>query len=358
MTADPRRGKPSASGFYRDFHCHANRQLSRHIAKSPAGPDADFGTVVHAVLAGQQEARDEAVQECVDKCTELEGVALAQIMDAIGTQELPKVEREQRLWFRDEYSGQFDLLWVWPQAIAVLDYKTGRNPAQAAEVNMQLRALLAIESQRAGLMLAKRRFGAIIQPNCYPPYSIVEYSANENGMAVRQLEETIAGLNDPSSQPRAGDWCRYCPANDGIHCPATASQLPVVAEKLELMTGEKIAEVLRIFDRAEDTIKTGREYAKRLLSDNPSAIPGWHLKPGAVRESIVDPLRVWQRVSQLGVTQQAFLDAVTVTKGKLKDAVKEGTGNKGKELDALMAEVLDGLTEQKQTAPSLEEDKV
>ena len=44
---------------------------------------------------------------------------------------------------------------------------------------------------------------------------------------------------------------------------------------------------------------------------------------------------------------------VSVTKGKLKDAVKAATGEKGRTLDARMEAILVGCTETKAAAPSL-----
>jgi hypothetical protein len=87
------------------------------------------------------------------------------------------------------------------------------------------------------------------------------------------------------------------------------------------------------------------------------AIPGWKLKPGSVRETITQPETVFGRFVEVGGTQAQFVGAISITKTKLKDAVKSATGRKGKELDAVVETILDGCTESKQTAPSLVADK-
>jgi len=47
------------------------------------------------------------------------------------------------------------------------------------------------------------------------------------------------------------------------------------------------------------------------------------------------------------------MSCVSIAKGKLKDAVKTATQEKGKALDARLESILAGCTETKSTAPSL-----
>ena len=74
---------------------------------------------------------------------------------------------------------------------------------------------------------------------------------------------------------------------------------------------------------------------------------------GAERETITDPTTVFNRAAAAGVNSEAFMACVSVTKGKLKDAVKLATGEKGKALDARIETILAGCTETKAAAPSL-----
>jgi hypothetical protein len=66
---------------------------------------------------------------------------------------------------------------------------------------------------------------------------------------------------------------------------------------------------------------------------------------------------VFGRFVEAGGTQAQFVGAISITKTKLKDAVRSATGRKGKELEGLVEAILDGCTESKQTAPSLVADK-
>ena len=80
-------------------------------------------------------------------------------------------------------------------------------------------------------------------------------------------------------------------------------------------------------------------------------------KHGQVRETITDPELVAGRFSALSndpeAARKAFLRAVTVSKGKLKDAARDITGAKGKTLDDTVARLLERATEATLTAPTL-----
>jgi hypothetical protein len=81
----------------------------------------------------------------------------------------------------------------------------------------------------------------------------------------------------------------------------------------------------------------------------------YRLKPGVVREKIVDVGAVFQRVAALGVSPDEFTGACSLAKNKLEPLVKKATGAKGKALADKLGEVLAGATESKQTAQQLEE---
>ncbi len=55
----------------------------------------------------------------------------------------------------------------------------------------------------------------------------------------------------------------------------------------------------------------------------------------------------------MGGKVEQFMPCVDVVKGRLKEALNELTSAKGKQLDAAMKTLTDGMIESKQTAPSL-----
>jgi hypothetical protein len=122
------------------------------------------------------------------------------------------------------------------------------------------------------------------------------------------------------------------------------------------MTPEQIAEFLAVAPLAEAVIESVRGKARRMI-DAGQTVPGWKLKPGAIRESITNPEMAFARFMDAGGTQAQFVQAITVAKTKFKDAVKTATGRKGRDLDGFVEIMLEGCTEAKVTAPSLVQDK-
>jgi hypothetical protein len=163
-------------------------------------------------------------------------------------------------------------------------------------------------------------------------------------------------------QPRnpSTEACKYCKAKEV--CPearGVVQKLPALVPRdgLEIvMTPEQIAEFLAVAPLAEAVIESVRGKARRMI-DAGQEIPGWKLKPGAIRESITNPELAFARFMDAGGTQAQFVAAITVAKTKFKDAVKAATGKKGRDLDGFVEIMLEGCTEAKATAPSLVQDK-
>jgi hypothetical protein len=280
---------------------------------------------------------------------------------------LTEIVREKRLWYpRPQFSGQADFVGfktqearkdgdgmpVMETTALIVDYKTGRNTVDKAEANLQLRGL-------AALLWANRDvdvvYAAIIQPYASPQTTIVRYDAVDLSTAAGEVAEIVAKAYTEGVQRTPGEYqCRYCRARATIKCPESVGTLVPFAEKTPVVLS---ATLLDRCAMAEKVIESIREAAKRALEADPNAIPGWKLKPGVERETINDPDRVYQRCLSLKMDHPAFMKTVEVKKGKLKDAIRESSGLKGKALDAAVATVLDGCVEKKQTAPSLARDE-
>jgi hypothetical protein len=109
-------------------------------------------------------------------------------------------------------------------------------------------------------------------------------------------------------------------------------------------------------DDAEASIKAG-------LAADPAFAAGWTLKPGNILISVADAQECFTRFMRQEpkpLTQEVFearaklfMGAVTVKKGKLEEGVFAVTSLRGKALKTAMAQLLTGITEEKQNAPSL-----
>lgn len=359
--SDERKGLPSASSTHRYALCPGSFLLEQSVQEpDTAGPDAQIGNRIHGFLAGENIDLNEEEDQLAAICFSQE-VEIAK--SVFPFRERLSITRERRLWAVDAdlnktWSGKPDVVYHDGLNALVIDYKTGRGTVEHATGNAQLRALAVLVNQSFG------PFGevtvAIIQPLAGEPTTCT-YGSEDLSRAEFEITRLMEAIRKPG-QPRnpSAEACKYCRAK-GI-CPeaqAEVANLPTMVPRdgVEIvMTPEQIAEFLAKAPLAEAVIESVRGKARRMLEAGHS-IPGWKLKPGAVRESITNPEAVFARFIDAGGTQERFVGAITITKTKLKDAVKGATGRKGKDLDGLVETILEGCTEAKQTAPSLVQDK-
>ena len=355
-----RRNLPSASGLERYALCPGSFLMELEAPQSESTPEAESGTRIHAVLAGTHNAdtlTDEE-RDIADRCQSQRDVLVAKLSEDHGPTESIHVER--RLWYGDKrWSGQADYVRRFDDGhVLIVDYKTGRAEVEHAAGNMQLRALLTLEESKKAVITATV---AIVQPMAGPP-SVCYYEREDINRAYYEVTELMERVKMPGQQriPSA-EACKYCRAK--AVCPEAreAALVPPLSNIPAGTTPEAIAAtctndtLARFLERAQfatKVIEACKDEAKARI-ERGDQIPGWTLKPGAVRESITQPETVFARFANAGGTTEQFMGAVSIAKGKLKDAVKAATGDKGKALDARMDAILAGCTEAKPTAPSL-----
>lgn len=315
--------------------------------------DAETGNRIHAVLAGETvtppltDDEERTMEACRSQATAL--------LDTL----LPhrdEMHLERRYWWDGEWSGKPDVVaidTVKGHAV-VIDYKTGRGDVTEAAGNMQLRALAVLVSAEHW---PERVTVAIVQPLA-GAVSVCEYGPDELLAAHNEIKAIIASIHQADAIRRpSAKACKYCKAK--AQCQEARTLVETLPAEVSrdgreiVMSPERMAAFLDIAPAAEAVIEAVRAKARRMIEADPNAVPGWTLKPGAIRETITDPAQVFGRFVAAGGTQEQFMPCVTVTKTKLKDAVKSVTGSKGRALDAAIEAMLAGCTEEKQAAPSL-----
>lgn len=367
--SDERASLPSASSAARYATCPGSWMLEQQVTEpEQSSTDATIGNRIHAVLAGENVHRYPAdlivltseESDIVDRCSQQEAEL---VLATFGGVKPKTTVRERRFWSYDSdwgklWSGKPDVVHMVGDRVLIIDYKTGRGEVEHATGNLQLRALAVLAAEHwEGL---QEITVAIIQPLVGKP-SVCTYTGEDLDQAKVQIVELMDRIKRPG-QPRipSTDACKYCKAKP--ICPEArgfVETLPaqVPRDGLEItLTPEQIAEFLAKAPVAEAVIESVRGKARRILESGGS-IPGWRLKPGAVRESITKPEVVFGRFVEAGGTQEQFVQVISVTKTKLKDAVKAATGTKGRELDARVEVILEGCTEAKQASASLVADK-
>jgi hypothetical protein len=254
------------------------------------------------------------------------------------------------------WSGKADLVVIADSKALVVDYKTGRGDVEDAVGNLQLRALAVLVANIPGTWIDEV-VAAIVQPLAGPP-SVARYTIEDIVKAEEEIEAIMAKANATGQPRNPGPWCQYCRASGTERCPESKANVTALATRPDAVPVENadVPRLLDACDAAEEAIANIRKHAKELLRQG-VAVPGWQLKPGTVRETITDPELVAGRFSALSndpeTARKAFLGAVTVSKGKLKDAARAITGAKGKALDDTIARLVERATEATLTAPTL-----
>lgn len=363
MSSDERAGLPSASNFERLAACPGSWWWAKQAPEAEETEDAATGTRIHAYLAGEITA-DKLTEEEIHTATACDSAAWEFLRSRGLTPEDP-IHKERRFWFEDLsasriFSGKADLFARKGAMAAIIDYKTGRGDVAPAPENLQLRALVACVACEEFLSSVEV---AIVQPWASPRVTVAIYDGFAIGRAIAEALEIVRrATTDEGKTTVAGEHCKYCPAK-GL-CPATKAAVQTMAVTTtdrgarELMSPADKLAFWKACNLAIEIAESFKSHVKRALEEDPGCIPGLTLKPGAVRTKVTDVSTLFQRMNQrFGVPGDAFANACSITKTDLKELTRSATGKKGKELDATVAELCEGIVEEKQTAPSVEEVK-
>ena len=116
--------------------------------------------------------------------------------------------------------------------------------------------------------------------------------------------------------------------------------------------GAEGSAVLDQLERVGKLVEEAKTYYKVQLAKDPHCVPGWALRPGAMRRSLANPQRVWEKLQDTLSTEQ-FLCAVKVEVGKLQDLWASASGIPATKAKELFNRTLGDLIIELQSAPSL-----
>jgi hypothetical protein len=116
--------------------------------------------------------------------------------------------------------------------------------------------------------------------------------------------------------------------------------------------GQQGAEILDQLERIGRLVEEAKSYYKAALSKDPDCIPGWTLRPGALRRSLSDPAKVWARLSDTLSTDQ-FMVAVTLKVGVLQEIWSQAAGVPATQAKEAFNKELGDLVIELPSAPSL-----
>lgn len=350
---DERNGCPSASILPRLAKCPGSWRLSRLVSAPASTEDARSGTRIHDAIASDDDEALTSDEEAIR--ASLKTLEQELFATWLAGAEPERLIREERFWRKRGdtplWSAKPDVVALVASEALIIEYKTGPIAVENAAENLQLRAQAAVVHQCWPQV--RRVTVAILQPRCSPPLSQCLYQTRDLERALDEVDRIVAQATWEDAPLRAGEaQCRYCPAKPV--CPQAHEEVAALVEtKPPLPTPARIAELLNRCVLAEQVIESIREYARRIIADDPYAIPGWRLAPGRTRESITNLQRVFERVHRLGSPPDQFVGACSLTKKSLKTLLQKLTGEKGALLDARLAGVIDGCIEESQGRPML-----
>ena len=383
MTNDPRRGLPSASSLERLHNCPGSWLATKDMPDE-SNADSEAGTRIHRALeTGDMTGLSADEEQTADLCDIQAGQVMA---DWLAQSTNPEFHtfKEQRLGLTriggvvdvtDDtkadlvFTGQADLIVIDGNRGLCIDFKTGRSEVESAKANLQLHGLAVMAARRWRLESVRV---AIVQPWAGPA-SVADFDSETLKESRYWLMEVLKEVKDATPNDlNPGDWCKYCKAK--AVCPALRSVAlePVEHMALTLPADDATARAALFARAMEMTPQTltalyrglklvgwyqaAIEGAMRKRVEE-GEIPGYRMKPGQMREKINDVSKVWAKCEGLGVKAHVFTGACSVTKDALKTLLRDATGLKGKSLESTIKDVLQGATESKETAQTIEEVK-
>lgn len=361
IVVDERRGGTSASSAQADSLCEGRHRAQRGIPEPPASSDAGFGIAIHAALASNDPSKLTAEQVSIyESCVEIRERLIS---DVFGP-DASKARRfiEERYWClvnkQWNHSAKPDLVVRHGSDALIIEYKCLPGDVEDSPSNLQLRdqAVLA-----AGSLILSKVTVAIIQPLVTHSPTLCQYDATALKQATQEMFARVIKSNTEGAKRTAGEvQCKFCLARHT--CPeraafVSASVPSVAASFASVPVKEWTPEQRAAFCDRVPVIKKWIEECnaeiKQLLASDPESVPGFMLEPGSIKRPVVKPDLLHQRFLAIGGTTEVFMSCVDIGKKDLETIVRDASKLKGKALKAKLDELLDGVTDSKQDAPSI-----
>lgn len=371
-------GWTSASNADPDALCPKRHLSQKSLPKTETESkqnqkDREGGRRIHAALAVVTDnivaTLTVAEREVFDACRKIEKAEANRFFTPEDGQ--VRVFREQedgssRLWCQVpdgrggyfKHSGLPDVIFRAGKKALIIEYKTLAGDVPESADNRQLRdQAVLLKGNVPGIEL----IGVLVnQPLVTHSPVVCVYDTAALKRAEHEMFDRVRASNDPNAQAIAGKrQCNFCAAKNycveyqrwaGAMVPAMLNVLDV---PVSAWTPEQRGYFCDNYSIASKWLDTSRAECERVLAEDPAAVVGWELKPGSIKETIIQPETVFQKFCQVGGTQEAFMTCVSVGKTKLKEALAKVTGAKGKSLDEAIKVVTAGCVSASQNKPSL-----
>lgn len=310
---DQRLGLPSASYLPIIFACRGAVALweqvdQQKIQIDDSNADAERGTRLHKLneTGDLTEATDEE-SEIVERIRDIE----ARIIEEWAQGEQCVFSRERRLWVRNYFSAQLDLLAIKPEKgeALLIDAKTGRNKVTAPVKNWQLRGCaVAVHHNFKGIKTVRTALAQPMmeeQPAC--DYS-EEHLLAARDRIIDRLDDVKSGNLAEDRTP--GPHCEHCRAKHICPEAKKAASVVVGAQSLnwDLVKPEDKVRLFAAAKLAEACADLIKEHIRKELSENPQAIPGLVKAKDQTPRKVVDPSAIAHLLVNVACWEDAPID--------------------------------------------------
>lgn len=366
---DPRQNLPSASGIFRLAQCPGSHKLCAGLPDAPTA-ESEFGTRVHAFLAGKLDPTDfsqDLTMEESDIAEACQYIETRVVAEWKARNSIPEentgiltVRDSERWWLEIDgekaCSGVADAVYLYERNALILDYKTFAGSHGEAVENLQLRALAVLAVQKFGWL--KSVDVAIIQPLKTHTPMVCRYDVDGLIQAQKELLGILNAANSPSAPLHAGEHCRYCRA--ASICPEvhkeveTLSALTINGNGLTV-SNEDMARLLSKCGPASKMIASIKAECFRRAEADPETwrAYGYEIREGVGKRAVDDVATVGERLNAKGVEWPKITAACSITIGKVEELTRAATGEKGMGLKKETDAILDGCCAVKKAKPSL-----
>ncbi len=358
------RGKwTSASNAQADLLCPGRHLAQVNLPEPAKDESAEFGTVVHSALQTSDPSKLSRQQRDIyDSCASILNSKLAEFFGPEVLQMKANPAREKRYWVgwtkqvgeaavEYRHSAQVDLFYRRGQRGLVVEYKSLAGEVPVSAKNLQVRDQVVCVNANSPLLTS---IGAVvIQPLVTHKPEICIYSQDDILLARQQMQVRVEASNNPESERRAGQvQCEFCRARLSCqqhHDWATSGllvQKTILDTPAEMWTPEQWTAFCYGMGVAQKWLDETKALAKKMLSDNPAAIPGFCLGTGKTNRYVTNPQELFARFEKLGGTLESYMKCVKIGLTLLADEVQVTTGANGKALKVAVEELLKGIIDE------------
>jgi hypothetical protein len=248
-------------------------------------------------------------------------------------------------------SGQVDAVYYSDTTALVVDFKSGFSEPDPAEINSQLKVLAVL------VALHLPQVTTVIVQVISGPHGVTEarYTIQELAHAYNEILDTLQAIHAEAApfnpSPEA---CRYCPA--ALICQAIKDTIMPVARTqysalpLEPDRAAKLLDEVAVIK--SHLVEIEKFYFQRLVEDPAFSIPGYALVPGVTRREVTNWHVARKRLEEfIDAADLAASETYSIT--DIEKALGRKLKLKAKEAKVKLNEILAGLIEEKQNAPSL-----